>query len=57
MKKFITITENIVEMFAIAFTVVFCLVMIIMLIAKNNCESYPNYPDDNPDECTYFGVD
>ena len=56
MKKFITITENIVEMFAIAFTVVFFLVMIIMLIATPYCEPNPNYPDDNPDECTYFGV-
>ena len=57
MKSITTIIENIVEMIAIASVVVFFLVMIIMLIAKYNCESYPNYPDDNPDECTYYEVD
>ena len=57
MKSITTIIENIVEMIAIAFTVVFFLVMTIMLIATPYCEPNPNYPDDNPDECTYFGVE
>ena len=57
MKSITTIIENIVEMIAIAFTVVFFLVIIIMLIATPYCEPNPNYPDDNPDECTYFGVE
>ena len=57
MKSITTIIENIVEIIAIASVVVFFLVMIIMLIAMPDCEPNPNYPDDNPDECTYFGVD
>ena len=56
MKSITTIIEKIVDMIAIASVVVFFLVMIIMLIATPYCEPNPNYPDDNPDECTYFGV-
>ena len=55
MKSITTIIENIVEIIAIASVVVFFLVMIIMLIAMPDCE--PIHPDDNPDECIYYGVD